>query len=60
MGYLVQKNHLRGLSKLEYGILRLLTRYSKNLYNHTLYTVRQHYFTDKEYLRYEEVITKKK
>lgn len=51
--YFVQKNHLRGLSKLEYGILRLLTRFSKNLYNHTLYTVRQHFFHDNEYLQYE-------
>jgi len=51
--YSTQKNHLRGLSKREYGILRLLTRFSKNLYNHTLYTVRQHFFTNNEYLRYE-------
>ncbi len=52
--YSTQKNHLRSLSKLEYGILRLLTRGSKNLYNHTLYQIRQHFFTNHEYLRYEE------
>ncbi len=51
--YSTQKNHLRGLSKFEYGILLLLTRFSKNLYNHTLYTVRQHFFVNNEYLRYE-------
>jgi len=51
--YSTQKNHLRGLSKSEYGLLQLLTRFSKNLYNHTLYTVRQHFFAKHEYLRYE-------
>jgi len=51
--YLVQKNHLRGLPKREYQILRHLTHLSKNLYNHTLYTVRQYYFANGAFLKYE-------
>jgi len=52
--YRVQKNHLRGLSKAEYQILRNLTRLSKNLYNHTLYTVRQYFFANGTFLKYEQ------
>lgn len=52
--YLTQKNHLRGLSKLDYQLLRHLTHLSKNLYNHTLYTVRQYYFAKGSFLPYEQ------
>ena len=52
--YLTTKNQLRGLSKNDYEILRLLCRLSKNLYNEALYSVRQYYFTEKKYLRYED------
>jgi len=51
--YLTQKNHIR-CDKKTYRILRILTRLSKNLYNYTLYTVRQYYFNNGEYLPYEQ------
>jgi len=43
---------LRGLSTDEYEVLRSLSHLSKNLYNKTLYEVRQHYFDNGEYLNY--------
>jgi len=52
--YLVQKNQLRGLPKHEYQILRQLTHLSKNLYNQTLFTVRQYYFAHGSFLPYEQ------
>jgi len=51
--YLTQKNHIRGDKKI-YKILKILTRLSKNLYNFTLYTLRQYYFNNGKYLRYEQ------
>jgi len=47
-----QKNHLR-VDKKTYKILRELTKCSKNLYNYTLYVVRQYFFMNGEYLPYE-------
>jgi len=51
--YLTQKCQLRNLSKNEYSALRSLCILSKNLYNSTLYAVRQYYFAEKKYMRYE-------
>lgn len=51
--YKVQKNHLR-LKKKEYIIVRTLCRLSKNLYNYTLYVVRQYFFQNGKYLPYEK------
>ncbi len=51
--YRTQKNQLRNLTKQEYTVLKELCKLSKNLYNSTLYAVRQYYFTEKRYLRYE-------
>ena len=51
--YLTVKNQLKNLSVREYKILRELCRFSKNLYNEALYNVRQYYFTERKYLRYE-------
>jgi IS605 OrfB family transposase len=51
--YLTQKNQIRGLSKPEFTVLRELCRLSKNLYNVGLYSVRQFYFSEQKYLRYE-------
>jgi len=48
-----QKNHIR-CNKKTYRILRMLTRLSKNLYNFTLYTIRQYYFNNGKYLPYEQ------
>ena len=46
--------YLRGLSKAEYSMLREMCTYANNLYNKALYEVRQHYFREKKYLRYEK------
>lgn len=51
--YLTQKNQIRALSKAEYSALRELCRLSKNLYNVGLYNVRQYFFAERKYLRYE-------
>ena len=37
----------------EYKILRTLCRLSKNLFNEAMYSVRQYYFSERKYLRYE-------
>lgn len=52
--YLTQSNVIRKLSKEEYVMLREMCQYSNNLYNVALYHVRQYYFQEKKYLRYEE------
>ena len=51
--YLTVKNQLKHLSVREYQTLRTLCRLSKNLYNEALYSVRQYYFAEHQYLRYE-------
>lgn len=51
--FLTQSNQIRNLSKREYEILRELCWFSKNLYNVALYNIRQHYFAEKQFLRYE-------
>ena len=50
--YLTVKNQIVGMSVCEYQTLRLLCRLSKNLYNESLYSVRQFYFSEKKYLNY--------
>ena len=50
---LTQSNLIRGLSKKEYLLLRLMCFFSKNLYNVALYNIRQHYFNEKKRLTYE-------
>ncbi|MFX0063757.1 MAG: RNA-guided endonuclease InsQ/TnpB family protein [Candidatus Hermodarchaeota archaeon] len=52
--YLVQKNHLRRVTKPTYRLLQQMCRTSKNLYNVTLWTVRQYWETNHAYLPYEE------
>jgi len=51
--YLTQKCQIRDLSKPEFLALRELCRLSKNLYNVGLYSVRQFYFSEQRYLKYE-------
>jgi len=46
------RQNLKGLTKTEYEILRSLAHLSKNLYNETLYEVRQYFFDNGEYLNY--------
>lgn len=51
--YLTVRNQIRGLSANEFETLRTLCRLSKNLYNEALYSIRQYYFAERKYLRYE-------
>ena len=51
--YLTTKQQVKHLTKEEYNILRELCRIAKNLTNQAIYNIRQHYFQEKQYLRYE-------
>ena len=51
--YLTIKQQVKHLTKEEYNILRELCRTAKNLTNQAIYNVRQHYFQEKQYLKYE-------
>ena len=51
--YLTAKQQVKHLTKEEYNILRELCRTAKNLANQAIYNIRQHYFQEKQYLRYE-------
>ena len=51
--YLILKQQVKHLTKEEYNILRELCRIAKNLTNQAIYNVRQHYFQEKLFLRYE-------
>ena len=51
--YLTIKQQAKHLTKEEYNILRELCRTAKNLTNQAIYNVRQHYFQERQYLRYE-------
>ena len=52
--YLTQSNVIRNLTKEEYATLREMCQYSNNLYNVALYNIRQYYFQEKKFLKYEE------
>lgn len=52
--YLTVKQQVKHLSKEEYNILRKLCHTAKNLANEAIYNVRQYYFTEGEYLKYEK------
>ena len=52
--YLTQSNVIRNLSKEDYAMLREMCQYSNNLYNVALYNIRQYYFQEKKFLKYEE------
>ena len=52
--YLTIKQKVKHLSKEEYSILRELCHTAKNLANEAIYNVRQYYFTEGEYLKYEK------
>ena len=51
--YLTQSNQIRNLSKLQYKVLKEMCWISKNLYNVALYNIRQYYFSEKKFLKYE-------
>ncbi len=52
---LTTNNRIKSKNKTKLAILKELTRASKDLYNKTLYTVRQHFFEYQEYLPYPKV-----
>lgn len=47
------KQNLKHLSCKQYQMLREMCALSKNVYNESLYNIRQHYFSEGAYLRYE-------
>ena len=47
------KSNLKKLTVNEYKYLREICRLSKDVYNESIYNIRQHYFTEGSYLRYE-------
>ena len=47
------KQNLKHLTSKQYQILREMCHLSKNVYNESLYNIRQHYFSEGSYLRYE-------
>lgn len=54
--YLTVKQKVKHLPKEEYNILRELCHTAKNLANEAIYNVRQYYFTEGEYLKYEKTM----
>lgn len=55
--YLTVKQQVKHLSKEEYLTIRELCHNAKNLTNETIYNVRQYYFTEGEFLKYEKNYT---
>lgn len=53
--YLTVKQQLKHLTKSEYETLRELSHIAKDLTNQALYCIRQYYFAEKKFLRYEKV-----
>jgi putative transposase len=51
--YKTQKQQLRRLTQAQFSAMLLLCRLSKNLYNVALYSVRQYFFAERKFLRYE-------
>ena len=51
--YLTIKQQVKHLTKEEYNILRELCRTAKNLTNQAIYNIRQYYFQEKQFLKYE-------
>lgn len=51
--HLVIKQQIKNLTKEEYNILRELCRTANKLTNQAIYNIRQHYFQEKQFLKYE-------
>lgn len=52
--YLTVKQQVKRLSKEDYKSIKELCHVAKNLTNEAIYNVRQYYFTEGEFLRYEK------
>lgn len=55
--YLTVKQQVKHLSKEEYLTIKELCHVAKNLANEAIYNVRQYYFTEGEFLKYEKNYT---
>ena len=55
--YLTVKQQVKHLSKEDYITIRKLCHTAKNLFNEAIYNVRQYYFTEGEFLKYEKNYT---
>ena len=55
--YLTVKQQVKHLSKKDYKTIKVLCRIAKNLTNEAIYNVRQYYFTEGEFLKYEKNYT---
>lgn len=55
--YLTVKHQVKHLSKEDYLTIKELCHIAKNLTNEAIYNVRQYYFTEGEYLKYEKNYT---
>lgn len=55
--YLTVKQQIKHLSKEDYKSLRELCHVAKNLTNEAIYNVRQYYFTEGKFLKYEKNYT---
>ena len=55
--YLTVKQQVKHLSKEEYRTIRELCHVAKNLTNEAIYNMRQYYFTEGEFLKYEKNYT---
>ena len=55
--YLTVKQQVKHLSKEDYKTIRELCHTAKNLTNEAIYNVRQYYFTEGEFLKYEKNYT---
>lgn len=55
--YLTVKQQVKHLSKTDYQSIKKLCHIAKNLTNEAIYNVRQYYFTEGEFLKYEKNYT---
>ena len=55
--YLTVKQQIKHLSKEDYNSIKELCHIAKNLTNEAIYNVRQHYFNEGEFLKYEKNYT---
>ena len=55
--YLTVKQQVKHLSKEDYLSIKELCHFAKNLTNEAIYNVRQYYFTEGEFLKYEKNYT---
>ena len=52
--YITQSNAIRGLSVVQYQVLREMCQHANNLYNVALYNIRQYFFNQNMFLQYED------